>query len=427
MKRLYILIICSIVLATTSAQAVDCSSASTVNSALAAASNGSTVTCDSGGTYTWTSDVTMSSSKYLTFNLNGATIQYGDSNAIFAIEQHASEINRVTNGVFTRVNGDGDSTDLYTGKLHINSGLSGSGGGIVLDNITFNNSEGYRVAIEVNGIGPSLIHSSIFNIIGTAEFIHVTPWGGSDDTGWIETLNFSPGGDAAFYMEGNTVNGDPWNSNDWVQSYYGGRMVIRFNTITGDGVKIDTHGNLAYNGRWWEYYGNDATAADTGILFCQRGGSGIIFNNTNVQQIIMVEENDQQDQVGKGQDFNLYPAYEWDNDEVWMTYNASGCAASGGTWIIRGTHVITDNGYGLTSGTSLPATCSENDGYWKTDAGGNWDTTHGGANDGALYKCTSTDTWTLYYTPLEYPHPARSEAASTIIKKIMTFFRRLRG
>jgi hypothetical protein len=24
---------------------------------------------------------------------------------------------------------------------------------------------------------------------------------------------------------------------------------------------------------------------------------------------------------------------------------------------------------------------------------------------GLLYKCTATDTWTLYYTPYTYPHP----------------------
>ncbi len=43
-------------------------------------------------------------------------------------------------------------------------------------------------------------------------------------------------------------------------------------------------------------------------------------------------------------------------------------------------------------------------GWWATDRGGDWDTTHGGANDGALYRCTATNTWTLYYTPHTYPY-----------------------
>jgi len=60
---------------------------------------------------------------------------------------------------------------------------------------------------------------------------------------------------------------------------------------------------------------------------------------------------------------------------------------------------------GVGIGTVLPASCTTNTAFWKTDAGGNWDTTHGGANDGALYKCMSPNTWTLYYVPYTYPHP----------------------
>jgi hypothetical protein len=46
-------------------------------------------------------------------------------------------------------------------------------------------------------------------------------------------------------------------------------------------------------------------------------------------------------------------------------------------------------------------------GYWATDAGGNWNTSNGTSDDGALYVCTATNTWTLYYTPYTYPHPLR--------------------
>jgi hypothetical protein len=57
----------------------------------------------------------------------------------------------------------------------------------------------------------------------------------------------------------------------------------------------------------------------------------------------------------------------------------------------------------VTNGTSLPGTCTVGDGYWKTDEGEWWAANAG--NDGRLYKCTSTNTWTLYYTPYVYPHP----------------------
>lgn len=44
-------------------------------------------------------------------------------------------------------------------------------------------------------------------------------------------------------------------------------------------------------------------------------------------------------------------------------------------------------------------------GYWATDAGGNWNQANGTANDGALYRCSAANTWTLHYTPYAYPHP----------------------
>ena len=44
-------------------------------------------------------------------------------------------------------------------------------------------------------------------------------------------------------------------------------------------------------------------------------------------------------------------------------------------------------------------------GYWATDQGGNWNTTNGSQNDGALYRCSAPNTWTLHYTPYTFPHP----------------------
>lgn len=60
---------------------------------------------------------------------------------------------------------------------------------------------------------------------------------------------------------------------------------------------------------------------------------------------------------------------------------------------------------------SRPATCTTGVGYWATDQG-TWNTTATAGpvsaqigTQGVLYKCTSTNTWTLSYTPFTYPHP----------------------
>lgn len=61
-----------------------------------------------------------------------------------------------------------------------------------------------------------------------------------------------------------------------------------------------------------------------------------------------------------------------------------------------------------------PATCTTGVGYWATDQG-SWNIStsnpygvqQNGA-DGVLYKCTSTNTWTVSYTPYTYPHPLRT-------------------
>lgn len=65
-----------------------------------------------------------------------------------------------------------------------------------------------------------------------------------------------------------------------------------------------------------------------------------------------------------------------------------------------------------------PTTCTAGVAYFATDQG-SWNTSTtnyygvqmNGA-DGVLYKATATDTWTLYYTPLTYPHPLRNEGGA---------------
>jgi hypothetical protein len=64
-----------------------------------------------------------------------------------------------------------------------------------------------------------------------------------------------------------------------------------------------------------------------------------------------------------------------------------------------------DGSSGVGSGPlgSRPSSCTPGVAYWATDQG-EWDATHAGP-DGQLYKCVSTNSWSLFYTPYTYPHP----------------------
>jgi hypothetical protein len=127
----------------------------------------------------------------------------------------------------------------------------------------------------------------------------------------------------------------------------------------------------------------------------------------------------------------LEPVYIWNN-------TASIVSGWGGNYTanISGGRVASDRDYysaasGIqtsptspfngTSGTgwgtlaNRPTPCTTGVGYFATDQG-SWNRStsnpygvqQNGA-DGVLYKCTATNTWTLYYTPYTYPHPLQSE------------------
>jgi hypothetical protein len=91
------------------------------------------------------------------------------------------------------------------------------------------------------------------------------------------------------------------------------------------------------------------------------------------------------------------------NSDIYLWCNPaspSGCTSFNGT-------------VGVGSGTlaTRPSTCTKGVGYWATDVG-NWNQSGNGFGQGELFLCTATNTWTLYYTPLIYPHPLISGQTS---------------
>lgn len=135
------------------------------------------------------------------------------------------------------------------------------------------------------------------------------------------------------------------------------------------------------------------------------------------------------DQIGIGRDLTLWnhspvsawnqelkPAYLWGNTKPGGQANPTV-----DTDPLNPTHIINNSDFykdvgaacsgascstGVGAGVlaSRPANCTAGVAWWATDQGGNWNTINATANDGALYKCTATNTWTLYYTPHQYPH-----------------------
>jgi hypothetical protein len=287
------------------------------------------------------------------------------------------------------------------------------------DHNTFTGTSGITIAISfARGV---FDNNTVSGMTAAQEFLHHGDPGVSDGSGWTNVV--TPGSNEAIYLEDNTFTTESGQANcSWIQGYYGSRMVIRYNTFNY--TCIDNHGDAGQTGggaRWWELYLNTfvrAVGQNQSYAMSNRAGSGILYGNIisgETTQIGLCEESSGYPanfQIGRGQSQALFPAYGWDNDHAILVDACDAAAEPGMVAFNRDVYTDVDSASctsggsctsGVGIGTTLPTSCTTNTGFWKTDAGGDWDTTHGGANDGALYKCTSTNTWTQYWVPVAYP------------------------
>jgi hypothetical protein len=302
------------------AATVDCSNPATLQTAIDAAANGDTLTCSAGGT--WNSGISIPYTIGITLDFNNVTITRGTtSKALVTISLNRTKTTRVTRGKFTQTSSDRIMDVVGSGFI--------TDAKFRIDNCTFTTSAEQAVLLLVMKASGLIDHCS-FTGDSASEMIHNEGWGAQSNEGWLD--NVIPGSGDAVYIEDcifskyNQADKYFWGTSA-IQSYYGARTVIRYNTFNY--CQVDQHGTPGNIGaRWWEIYNNTfnipGTPANQASYMAIRAGSGVIFNNTSTganyqalpPSIQLYEEDTGYPalyQIGRGKDQALDPAYCWNN------------------------------------------------------------------------------------------------------------------
>ncbi len=265
----------------TTANAASCSKPD-IDAAIATVPSGGTVIVLGAGTCTYTVPVVIPSSKGITLNGNGATIN-SMLQRVFTVGANASDGSRITGFTFNRTGKGGT-----TGQEPI--GITGSPTSAVfrIDHNSF--SEPLDVAIFVSTFGnpKGVIDHNTFT--GGAGSAMIQVYGASGNVGWTDDV--TPGSAAMPYIEDNTFtysgNGGccsyDYFGTTAVKSYGGSRFVARHNTFNM--VQVQATGTVGQVGaRWWEVYLNsfntNYTQANQSFFIDLLAGSGVVWSNTH--------------------------------------------------------------------------------------------------------------------------------------------------
>lgn len=207
----------------------------------------------------------------------------------------------------------------------------------------------------------------------------------------------------------------------------GGRFVFRYNTISvnqGMYPLLDIHGGSAGSNPLWgafggEVYGNLINSGGySGSLISQRGGKLLLFNNSAAGWGINVYDNNGCPPSDHYNDQLINNSYYFNNrNNSTGAPSIASITADNCGYISQNVDFWQDAspfngtvGVGCGTQANLPAACTTGVGYWATNQScsnisGQVGTSPSSPASGTLYVCTSTNTWSAYYTPYTYPHP----------------------
>ena len=246
------------------------------------------------------------------------------------------------------------------------------------------------------------------------------------------TWPFAPFGGADKQSRG--ANGtNPWDINDPENPY------VSLTASRGDGLEVSVSGAGWTTDQWRGFIikkTSDCTTsnchsvirsntADTITFYANAGyGTQLTFaagETFEINRVIQI-----MDGIGRGggglianappvtpsgwNDQVTFPFYEWfnTNDGLDIDFSLDGscigtCRENEHFYNYDPTSFDGSSGVGSGLTAGMPPTCTPGVWYWATDDGEWWADNPG--PDGQAYECTSTNTWTVVYTPFTYPHP----------------------
>lgn len=413
-----------------------------VVSCVSGASRGDTINV-SAGSATWSSSISLTKGITLSGAGAGSTVITSSGGVVLlAAAPDSTAISNSENIKITGFTFDGANSSCTLVTLQGASGISGTipYQYYIIGSNTFQNgctSGNGIIEMSENGNGQlrGVIYSNTFDRCN----IIIRIFSNNDTSEWSNTAfnQFRFGVEDNLYFEDNTIqfsSSFSGNNPGWIESGQGGRFAARYNSWSLTNASSpqevwDIHGFQNWDGSpnsgqtgtmLVEYYGNALSGMGTYRWVNHRGSWGLFFNN------ILTGSG------GNSIDINQYagcaslisptPTYTPIVNNTYVFNNTKGgaivnmafgdgtqcsVAENSNWWNYNASCTASSCSAGIGRGTTAPTgTCTTGVGYWVASTA-TPTTSSAVIQSASLYKCASTNTWTLYYTPYTYPHPLR--------------------